>query len=319
MATGVLRVLPFIYELGAARAFTEIQGSEEEDEEDEKKQVRTFPAVGFEVPPGDPSEDEFRFFPVRLNVASANRFVFTLGQPRPEGREEPLRVRIESSLGGPPPLQVPLRYLPATELVEANDVVDGIALYLGAACEWVVEGVEMELADVEQGFFEEIDKRPRELTHDGGAQRLKAPFRDLQQLGSVMRQVRRELALIIQRSPPGGAGSGDREATARVARRYEAALTKVDALQVQLRLAGETMASALTTQQFVIAEERRAEGERLQQLGTALASIVLVPSLIAAIYGANLPVPGGHQTQGVMAMVMFMLGGGLLTYALHHP
>lgn len=142
-------------------------------------------------------------------------------------------------------------------------------------------------------------------------------------LGDVLRRVGRELALILQRVPAGSRGSGDREATARLERRYENALKMVDSLQMQLRLPGETMASALSTQQFVIAEkhrrldeDRRTEGEKLQRAGTVLASLVLVPGLVAAIYGANVPVPGSEHPQGVMAMLLFMLGGGLLTWAL---
>ena len=317
----VLRVLPFIYELGAARAFGEIRAS------DKIERGRSFAAAGFEVVGKEASGDShFGFRPVCLNIASVDNLVFTMPQRRLADESTALPLRVEADLSGPPPLQVPLRYLPASgQEVTANDVVDGIALYLGATCEWVVESAQDSLAEVEATFFREVTQTaPTELAReDGAAGRLEAAFSNLQELGAGMRRIGRELALILQRVPAGSRGSGNREATARVEQRYENALKKVDELQMQLRLAGETMASALTTQQFVIAEkhrrldeERRTEGEKLQRAGTVLASLILVPGLVAAIYGANVPVPGRDHPQGVMAMLLFMLGGGLLTWAL---
>lgn len=327
LATEVLRILPFVYELGAARAFAEILAP------CKSERARTFPAAGFEASrahtPADQSfpggNERFRFRAVRLNVASADNLVFTLRQHRLVGRASELTIQVKGGGTGPPPLQVPVRYLPNARRVEANDLVDGIALYLGATCEWIAEGVENNLAEVERDFFDEIiEKGATQLAREGEASGpLEAAFKELHELGDVMRKVERELAMILQRAPVGGVGSRGLEATAAVEPRYEAALKKVESLHTQLRLAGETMASAVTTQQFVlaekhrrIAEEQRFEGEKLQRAGTLLASVVLVPGLVAAVYGANVPVPGSDNAQGVTAMVLFMLGGGLSTWGL---
>lgn len=324
LATEVLRILPFVYELGAARAFAEVLAP------CKSERARAFPAAGFEVSPPDsspdqrfPADESFRFRAVRLNVASADNLVFTLRQHRRVGRVSELTIQVKGGGTGPPPLQVPVRYLPNARRVEANDLVDGIALYLGATCEWIAESVENNLAEVERNFFDDIvEKAPAQLAREGEASgHLEAAFQQLNDLGDVMRKVERELAMILQRAPASGAGSRGPEATAAVEPRYEAALKKVESLQMQLRLAGETMASALTTQQFVLAEKHRRiaegqrfEGEKLQRTGTLLASVVLVPGLVAAVYGANLPVPGRDNAQGVTAMVLFMLGGGLSTW-----
>jgi len=63
LSTEVLRVLPFVYELGATRAFAEIEGRRK------YKRVRAFPASGFEVSE-DPTSG-FRSFSFRPVAATA--------------------------------------------------------------------------------------------------------------------------------------------------------------------------------------------------------------------------------------------------------
>ena len=71
-------------------------------------------------------------------------------------------------------------------------------------------------------------------------------------------------------------------------------------------------------------EGRRADHEavrdrrlaRLQRVATLVASAILVPALVASIFGANVPVPGQGTRRGWWAMTALMVGGGALTFAL---
>lgn len=59
---------------------------------------------------------------------------------------------------------------------------------------------------------------------------------------------------------------------------------------------------------------RDASGPLTRVLG-ALTALVLVPTLVAGVYGANVKVPFAGTTEGWAAMLAFMTSGGVLSYA----
>ena len=62
------------------------------------------------------------------------------------------------------------------------------------------------------------------------------------------------------------------------------------------------------------AQKQEERSERLQNVGTLVASVFLVPTLIGTIYGANTNLPGRDTWTGFVLMVAIMIGSGALTY-----
>lgn len=84
-----------------------------------------------------------------------------------------------------------------------------------------------------------------------------------------------------------------------------------DAKQAVTRLSG-----LLASQQVVMTQRQRVEVERLQRVVTVVGAAVLVPGLVAAIFGANVSLPGQGSSKGFAAMLLLMVAGGALSYAL---
>jgi len=83
--------------------------------------------------------------------------------------------------------------------------------------------------------------------------------------------------------------------------------------------AGESMSqlSILISSQQVVLNERQAQvTERFQRLLTLIGSIILVPGLIAGIFGANVAYRGSGTPGGFWAMLLFMIGGSIASYAI---
>lgn len=85
--------------------------------------------------------------------------------------------------------------------------------------------------------------------------------------------------------------------------------TADDARSAVARLSG-----LLSSQQIVLTQRQASRTARFQRLVTLIGAAVLVPGLIAAVFGANVGVPGRDTNYAFWAMVLFMTGGGLGSY-----
>lgn len=90
--------------------------------------------------------------------------------------------------------------------------------------------------------------------------------------------------------------------------RYGFALDDVRQLRDDCQLASRTIDEALTT---FDGNQR----ERLQFIAALLASVVLIPTLIASVFGVNLGVPGEGSVVGFIAFVGAIAGLGLIGYS----
>jgi hypothetical protein len=84
-----------------------------------------------------------------------------------------------------------------------------------------------------------------------------------------------------------------------------------DAKDAVARLSG-----LISSQQVVVAQRQAAETARFQRLLTLVGTAVLVPGLVAAVFGANVDFRGRDSVQGLWAMLLFMTAGGTGSYAL---
>jgi CorA-like Mg2+ transporter protein len=90
-----------------------------------------------------------------------------------------------------------------------------------------------------------------------------------------------------------------------------------DRIDRALAMAGELsdrLRSALDLVQLQLAQVAGRRTERLQQKFEIVASVLLVPTLIAGTYGANTKFPGLNEGWGTVTMLVLMLLGGLGTF-----
>lgn len=92
------------------------------------------------------------------------------------------------------------------------------------------------------------------------------------------------------------------------------------ALQTKVRAEVQESVARLSglilSQQVILTQRQAAEAERFQRLLTLVGTAVLVPGLVAAVFGANVGFHARDKVQAFWAMLLFMIAGGLGSYAL---
>jgi hypothetical protein len=76
------------------------------------------------------------------------------------------------------------------------------------------------------------------------------------------------------------------------------------------------LSGLISSQQIVLTQRQAQETSRFQRVVTIVGASVLVPGLIAAIFGANVGFHGRGTTAAFWAMLLLMAGGAVATYAL---
>lgn len=86
-------------------------------------------------------------------------------------------------------------------------------------------------------------------------------------------------------------------------------------LREQLRTSVDMVVTSNSTRQLVLAQEQQQQGERLQSSLAVVAAVLLVPTLVATIYGANTDLPGRDTWAGFEMLVLLMALSAIVTYA----
>lgn len=84
-----------------------------------------------------------------------------------------------------------------------------------------------------------------------------------------------------------------------------------DARDAVARLSG-----LISSQQIVLSQRQALETARFQRVVTIVGAAVLVPGLVAAIFGANVGFQGRESSQAFWAMLVLMAGSGIGSYAM---
>jgi CorA-like Mg2+ transporter protein len=100
----------------------------------------------------------------------------------------------------------------------------------------------------------------------------------------------------------------DVEALDFFSKHLEEAMT--DARNAVARLSG-----LISTQQIVLTQRQGEVTERFQRLITIVGAAVLVPGLVAAVFGTNVDFPGRDSSGAFWAMLALMAGSALASYA----
>lgn len=86
-------------------------------------------------------------------------------------------------------------------------------------------------------------------------------------------------------------------------------------VETEAKEAVSRLSGLIASQQVVIVQRQRLEVERFQRVVTVVGAAVLVPGLVAGIFGANVDFPGRNTGRGFAAMLLLMTAGGVGSYA----
>jgi hypothetical protein len=106
------------------------------------------------------------------------------------------------------------------------------------------------------------------------------------------------------------------ERAASVDELIDRALDDLDRVNAAVRSSFDLVQSQVSRHQLQLAQRQNEVSKRLQDKITLITSVLLVPGLIASVYGANTWIPGEHKTHGFAAMLLVLVLAGAVTYAI---
>lgn len=109
------------------------------------------------------------------------------------------------------------------------------------------------------------------------------------------------------------AGHETKPAAARVHVELERHRAELTDIRTELREASRTAADGAQLLTLVEQEAQSKRGAALQQALTIITAAVLLPGLVASIFGANIAVPGKDAAKGSLLLILGMIGTGLIT------
>ncbi len=271
----LLERLPHLYGRGVARVAREVWGSRS----DAPAQLRFFPTVAFRPKTEDPP----RFWTVRATVGVIRNVVVTVRLPDLWWNDE--TERFDYTPGGP--LDVAQRFFPGTDDLTADDVAEAIGLQQASTARAVSEDIRTRLTDIERASRLEVGsgaRRDRKANHDNASRVL--------DMTDTLYQLDRQLERLLRRVELKASDVVGQASSADIAVRYRFALDELRSLEGNGRLASEAITTA-----------ERAKREHFEFVAAIVASVILVPTLVATIYGANVKVPARDSWAGFAVLV----------------
>jgi hypothetical protein len=308
-SSGLLRALPFAYSRGAfgtvRDALSEQWVVDELERAASQDPLTAFPSAGFK--PGNSESDsaEILYTVLRATVGVVGDTVVSVRLPDTfcpalaEGRAHVSPRKLV-------PADVLTRFLPQGRTASGREVAEAIGMHQATSARAVafrirerLEGVERLAEQLGDENALDSDEKPQFKV------RVDEEGKKIDALAEVAQQLDRTLSTILRRFS--GEISGAPEAVQELVpsetkRRYRFALDNVRALHDDCRLASQIVRHEL-------ASYENSQRDRFQFIAAVLASVVLIPTLIASILGVNLGVPGEHSQVGFVAFVLAI--GGL--------
>jgi hypothetical protein len=286
----LLFMLPYLYGRGVARVSWEVWGASTPPAD-----VRLLLTVGFE-----PEFDALpRFWALRANIAVIRNIAVSVRLP--DLLCSGSRAENASTYRPPGRYDLPDRFYPAGPTIHAEDVADAIALHQAATARVVSERVRSDLRDVERRWAPEATSV--------GAHEPKRAIAERQRVTNVIEvvyQLDRQISRLLRRF--GSHGNGDGVLPTEVKLRYQFALDELRSLQTDGRLASDAVESAIATRE-------REDHERFQFIAAVLGAAILIPTLVASVYGANVALPAEESSNAFIGLLLFIgafAGAGLL-------
>ena len=207
------------------------------------------------------------------------------------------------------------------ELESVPDLTLQVLRVLSGSLQPAIGYLTRQLDDAEQVYFEVLAAEQDRL--DDAA--LRDGQRNLFELAGVLSSFTRELAALTDTIAADSTGwimpEADQDEARRVVQDYRDALTALRDLRQDLRTSVDMTASTLASRQLVVAsrqeerareqlrlaEEQRDRNDRFMRDATLIASLVLLPTLVATVYGANVGLPLRDRAAGTIVMLVVML------------
>jgi CorA-like Mg2+ transporter protein len=311
----LLRALPFAYSRGAfgtvRDALFESSAVDELTQAAKGDPLTTFPTVGFMPGNSDPGNTEVLYTALHATVGVVGNTVVSVRLPDtfcPTLGEE----RAHASPWKLVPADVLSRFLPQGRTASGREVAEAIGMHQATSARAIAAEIRRRLEDVEDvaGQLNDedapnVDEKPQ------FKKKVNLAAKRIDELAEVAQHLDRNLSTILRRFS--GKISDAPEAVQELApletkRRYSFALDNVRALHEDCRLASQIVRHELSTYEH-------SQRERFQFIAAVLASVVLIPTLIASILGVNLGVPGQNSRVGFAAFVIAIAGLCIVGYS----
>ena len=322
--------LPYLYARGVQRMAREVR---RRSCAASRARLYFFPTVGFdrreeaikvakELQTRQSPNRIIDFVTVRMNVAVIRNVVVTVRLP--DVWWDHSLQRYQYGERGPTDgrINVPDRYFPSVEDLNAEDVAEAIAMHQASTAREVSRVVRPELTTIRSRWqevtgpderrkraAERRKRRDRPLTlAEGesvgtGRECALADACLVSEATDKLYRLDRQLARLLRRFGADDVGaetdSRVRSVPSEVTSRYRFALDELRSVQADCLLASDAVTRAMR-----VAAER--DRERFHFLAAVLGSAVLIPTLVASIYGANVQLPGKDKWHGFTALLLFM-------------
>ncbi len=281
--------MPYLYGRGVARVAREVWGSQSRA----PAQLRFFPTVAFH--PFDGSELP-HFWTVRMTVGVIRNIVVTVRLPDLWWNDD--AEEFDYTPGGP--VEIANRFFPVADDVTAEDVALAIGLQQASTARAVSERVRTELTTIERAWRLEIGGGTRR-----GRKKDLGDARRVIEITDHLSQLDRQLARLLRRFELDASRAAGPSISADIAVRYRFALDELRSLEGNCRLASQAISQAIITAE-------QADRERFHFVAAVLASAILVPTLVASIYGANVALPAKNSWRGFIALMLFITAFALI-------
>lgn len=267
----LLERLPHLYARGVARVAREVWGPGASTD----TPLRFFPTVAFRPINGSTPPKPPRFWIVRATVGVIGDVVVTVRLP--DLKSSDARGAFDYERRGR--LEVAGRYFPMVDDLTAGDVAEAIGLQQANTARAVSEVVRTRLTKIERAPRGERRRKRRHDLEDAGR---------VVEMTDTLYQLDRQLARLLRRVELNASDVIGRSGAPDMAVRYRFALDELRSLEGNGRLASQAIAQA--------------ERERFERVAATLASVILVPTLFASIYGANVKLPARDSWAGFVLL-----------------
>lgn len=318
----LLRALPYAYNRGAFGTARDVL-----DEEAllgpllaaPDRRITAFPTAGFI--PGElrPRQRDVAWYTVvHATVAVLGRVVMLLRLPNSACPAEARRPPIdpEERLACIPLLE---RFLPMQRMATGREIAEAFGMRQATTARAIAAGIRRDLKDHEEvatALNADDDERKEGPGKWEGMPRARLrreaaiAVAEIDGIAEISQLLDRNLATIARRC--GGAMPEIAEVASElvppeVNRRYRFALENVHALHNDCRLSAQALRQAL-------ASYEQSQREHFQFIAALLASIVLIPTLIAGVFGTNLELPAQHDPTGFPIFLAVLAGLALVGY-----
>jgi hypothetical protein len=232
------------------------------------------------------------FWALRTNIAVIGNIVVTIRLPDLlcAGREaREVDPRENSYFPHRRDFRIPSRFFPVRE-ISAIDIAEGIAHHQAATARSASEELRGRLSDIE------LESAASDGTRHEARKCAQAQHDLILDMSATVDQLDRQVSRLLRRFGSHGDDNAKEKLVPREAKlRYRFALDEIRSLRDDCQRAADAI-------QARIASHDQDDRNRFELAAALLASVILTPTLVAGLYGANVNFPGENSGRGAIAL-----------------